>query len=173
MSAWAPSVAPSTKFGAHRPLSSRACVRVPPVQLGAMSIGDKWDKFGLGSMDKEGSCSTRSMKQAETLSTPRTTSECLSPWLRAQRSSFTGPASVRASPPRSYLESGWSSAPRADRALRQQLLGRKSFRQQRDLRQDDLGMNDSGNGACADLRSVFWPVSAIKYPHLLMQACST
>jgi aryl-alcohol dehydrogenase-like predicted oxidoreductase len=30
-------------------------VRVSPIQLGAMSIGDKWNDLGMGSMDKENS----------------------------------------------------------------------------------------------------------------------
>ena len=30
-------------------------MRVSPIQLGAMSIGDKWHEFGMGSMDKESS----------------------------------------------------------------------------------------------------------------------
>ena len=30
-------------------------MRVSPIQLGAMSIGDKWEEFGMGSMDKESS----------------------------------------------------------------------------------------------------------------------
>jgi aryl-alcohol dehydrogenase-like predicted oxidoreductase len=28
---------------------------VSPLQLGAMSIGDKWHEYGMGSMDKESS----------------------------------------------------------------------------------------------------------------------
>ncbi|KAK0440462.1 NADP-dependent oxidoreductase domain-containing protein [Desarmillaria tabescens] len=47
--------APSTKLGYYRLLSPLAGVRVSPIQLGAMSIGDKWDKLGFGSMDKESS----------------------------------------------------------------------------------------------------------------------
>jgi hypothetical protein len=30
-------------------------VRVSPLQLGAMSIGDQWQNYGMGSMDKENS----------------------------------------------------------------------------------------------------------------------
>ncbi|EKM55567.1 uncharacterized protein PHACADRAFT_95833 [Phanerochaete carnosa HHB-10118-sp] len=44
---------PSTKLGRHRQLSPRAGVHVSPIQLGAMSIGDKWTQFGMESMDKE------------------------------------------------------------------------------------------------------------------------
>ncbi|KAK0209894.1 NADP-dependent oxidoreductase domain-containing protein [Armillaria fumosa] len=47
--------APPTKLGYYRLLSPLAGVRVSPIQLGAMSIGDKWDKLGFGSMDKESS----------------------------------------------------------------------------------------------------------------------
>jgi hypothetical protein len=46
---------PPTKLGRYRTLSPLAGVHVSPLQLGAMSIGDKWHKFGMGSMDKESS----------------------------------------------------------------------------------------------------------------------
>jgi aryl-alcohol dehydrogenase-like predicted oxidoreductase len=39
----------------YRLLSSRAGVHVSPIQLGAMSIGDKWADQGMGSMNKESS----------------------------------------------------------------------------------------------------------------------
>ncbi|EKM59660.1 uncharacterized protein PHACADRAFT_250298 [Phanerochaete carnosa HHB-10118-sp] len=55
MSVWAPPALPPTKLGIHRPLASRAGVHVSPIQLGAMSIGDKWQAFGMGSMDKDSS----------------------------------------------------------------------------------------------------------------------
>ena len=55
MSLLAPPPEPATKLGRHRQLSSRAGVHVSPIQLGAMSIGDKWAQFGMGSMDKESS----------------------------------------------------------------------------------------------------------------------
>ena len=55
MSAWAPPPEPSTKLGRHRPLAARAGVHVSPIQLGAMSIGDKWNDFGMGAMTKESS----------------------------------------------------------------------------------------------------------------------
>jgi len=45
---------PPTKLGRYRTLSPKAGVRVSPLQLGAMSIGDKWSDF-MGSMDKEAS----------------------------------------------------------------------------------------------------------------------
>jgi aryl-alcohol dehydrogenase-like predicted oxidoreductase len=45
---------PPTELGRLRVLSSSAAVRVSPLQLGAMSIGDAWSSF-LGSMDKEAS----------------------------------------------------------------------------------------------------------------------
>jgi hypothetical protein len=35
--------------------SPLAGVRVSPLRLGAMSIGDKWHKLGMGSMDKQSS----------------------------------------------------------------------------------------------------------------------
>ncbi|KAH8995148.1 Aldo/keto reductase [Lactarius hatsudake] len=46
---------PPTKLGRYRTLSPLAGVRVSPLQLGAMSIGDKWHDFGMGSMNKEDS----------------------------------------------------------------------------------------------------------------------
>ncbi|ORY68859.1 putative aryl-alcohol dehydrogenase [Pseudomassariella vexata] len=46
--------APATELGRYRILSSTAGVRVSPLQLGAMSIGQAWVKE-LGSMDKEAS----------------------------------------------------------------------------------------------------------------------
>ncbi|KAF8510419.1 Aldo/keto reductase [Hysterangium stoloniferum] len=45
---------PPTKLGRYRILSPNAGVRVSPLQLGAMSIGDKWGS-GLGEMNKESS----------------------------------------------------------------------------------------------------------------------
>ena len=46
---------PKTRLGWHRQLAPLAGIHVSPLCLGAMSIGDKWDKFGFGAMDKEGS----------------------------------------------------------------------------------------------------------------------
>ncbi|KAH8993019.1 Aldo/keto reductase [Lactarius akahatsu] len=46
---------PPTKLGRYRLLSPLAGVRVSPFQLGAMSIGNKWHEFGIGSMDKTNS----------------------------------------------------------------------------------------------------------------------
>ena len=51
----APPPLPPTKLGRYRTLSPLAGVRVSPLQLGAMSIGDKWQELGMGSMDKESS----------------------------------------------------------------------------------------------------------------------
>jgi len=47
-------VAPSA-LGRYRALSKLAGVHVSPIALGAMSIGDKWDTIGFGSMNKESS----------------------------------------------------------------------------------------------------------------------
>ena len=55
ISPFAPVPLPATALGRYRMLSSRAGVRVSPLCLGAMSIGDKWSSFGMGFMDKEGS----------------------------------------------------------------------------------------------------------------------
>ncbi|GLB45499.1 putative aryl-alcohol dehydrogenase [Lyophyllum shimeji] len=51
---FAPAPPPPTKLGVYRRLSTTAGVHVSPLQLGAMSIGDKWSSF-IGSMDKEAS----------------------------------------------------------------------------------------------------------------------
>ena len=52
---WAPPPPPLTKLGRHRQLAPKAGLHVSPIQLGAMSIGDKWHPYGMGAMDKEGS----------------------------------------------------------------------------------------------------------------------
>lgn len=52
---WPPPPPPPTKLGVYRTLSPLAGVRVSPLQLGAMSIGDQWHNYGMGSMDKESS----------------------------------------------------------------------------------------------------------------------
>ena len=44
-----------TPLGRYRVLSPLTGLRVSPLQLGAMSIGDKWHEIGMGSMDKEAS----------------------------------------------------------------------------------------------------------------------
>lgn len=49
-----PAPAPKTELGRYRILSSTAGVRVSPLQLGAMSIGDAWSGM-MGSMSKENS----------------------------------------------------------------------------------------------------------------------
>ena len=49
-----PAPAPKTELGRYRVLSSTAGVRVSPLQLGAMSIGEAWSSF-MGSMNKENS----------------------------------------------------------------------------------------------------------------------
>ena len=46
---------PLSQLARYRTLSPLAGVRVSPIQLGAMSIGDKWHEHGMGSMDKESS----------------------------------------------------------------------------------------------------------------------
>ena len=55
MSHWLSVAPPASKLARYRTLSPQAGVRVSPIQLGAMSIGDKWHEIGLGSMDKESS----------------------------------------------------------------------------------------------------------------------
>ncbi|KAI0264247.1 NADP-dependent oxidoreductase domain-containing protein [Gloeopeniophorella convolvens] len=46
---------PVSKLARYRTLSPLAGVRVSPLCLGAMNIGDKWHDYGMGSMDKESS----------------------------------------------------------------------------------------------------------------------
>lgn len=53
--AFPPAPQPTTGLSRYRVLSSAAGVHVSPIQLGAMSIGDKWESLGMGSMDKESS----------------------------------------------------------------------------------------------------------------------
>lgn len=55
MSLWKAPPPPKTGLGLYRILSPRAGVRVSPLVLGAMSIGDKWGDIGMGQMDKESS----------------------------------------------------------------------------------------------------------------------
>jgi aryl-alcohol dehydrogenase-like predicted oxidoreductase len=55
MSIFQPPPPPPTKLGHYRILSPLAGIHVSPLQLGAMSIGDKWVDFGMGAMDKESS----------------------------------------------------------------------------------------------------------------------
>ena len=50
-----PLPSPTTKLGQYRKLSTLAGVHVSPICLGAMSIGDKWEAYGMGSMNKESS----------------------------------------------------------------------------------------------------------------------
>ena len=53
MSLWASAPEPESPLARYRILSPLAGVRVSPLQLGAMSIGDKWES--MGSMDKASS----------------------------------------------------------------------------------------------------------------------
>ncbi|KAH9907109.1 Aldo/keto reductase [Epithele typhae] len=55
MAAFAQPPPPATNLGRHRPLAPSCGLHVSPLQLGAMSIGDKWAEFGMGAMDKESS----------------------------------------------------------------------------------------------------------------------
>lgn len=55
MSIFQPAPAPKTGLGKYRVLSPNAGVHVPPIALGAMSIGDKWSDIGMGTMDKASS----------------------------------------------------------------------------------------------------------------------
>lgn len=51
---FAPAPDPSTALGRRRVLSPTCGLRVSPLALGAMSIGDAWKDF-MGSMDKKAS----------------------------------------------------------------------------------------------------------------------
>jgi aryl-alcohol dehydrogenase-like predicted oxidoreductase len=55
MSFFSPPPNPATKLGHYRALAPLAGVHVSPIQLGAMSIGDKWEALGMGSMNKDSS----------------------------------------------------------------------------------------------------------------------
>lgn len=52
---WGPPPSPISKLARYRTLSPLAGVRVSPIQLGTMGLGDKWHGVGMGSMDKESS----------------------------------------------------------------------------------------------------------------------
>ena len=47
-SSMAPVAKPPSRLARHRALSPYASIHVSPFQLGAMSIGDKWEQFGIG-----------------------------------------------------------------------------------------------------------------------------
>ncbi|TCD60871.1 hypothetical protein EIP91_009377 [Steccherinum ochraceum] len=53
--AFAPPPPPKTNLGRYRQFSPRAGVHLSPIGLGAMSIGDQWEKIGFGAMNKESS----------------------------------------------------------------------------------------------------------------------
>ncbi|KAJ7071805.1 Aldo/keto reductase [Mycena belliarum] len=55
MSLSVPPPPPPTKLGYYRTLCPLAGIHVSPLQLGALSIGDKWGAMGLGEMDKDSS----------------------------------------------------------------------------------------------------------------------
>ncbi|KAJ5756904.1 aryl-alcohol dehydrogenase aad14 [Penicillium nucicola] len=51
---WAPAPEPDTELGRYRVLSSTAGIRVSPLQIGTMSIGNAWEE-SMGSMTKKDS----------------------------------------------------------------------------------------------------------------------
>jgi len=55
MALFTPCPPPESPLARYRVLSPRAGVHVSPIQLGAMSIGDKWADVGMGAMDKASS----------------------------------------------------------------------------------------------------------------------
>ncbi|KAI0264246.1 NADP-dependent oxidoreductase domain-containing protein [Gloeopeniophorella convolvens] len=54
-SLWVIPPPPVSKLARYRTLSPLAGLRVSPLCLGAMSIGDKWHDYGMGSMNKDSS----------------------------------------------------------------------------------------------------------------------
>lgn len=54
-SLWGPPAPPKSSLARYRKLSPLAGVRVSPLCLGAMNIGDKWHEYGMGAMDKKSS----------------------------------------------------------------------------------------------------------------------
>ncbi|KAI0709650.1 aryl-alcohol dehydrogenase [Cerioporus squamosus] len=52
---WGPAPPPKTPLARYRQLSPLAGVHVSPLCLGGLSIGDKWEAYGMGSMDKASS----------------------------------------------------------------------------------------------------------------------
>ena len=50
-----PAPPPPTKLGLYPQLAPLAGVHVSPLCLGTMSFGDKWEKLGMGAMNKEAS----------------------------------------------------------------------------------------------------------------------
>ena len=52
---WPPLDPPATPLARYRALAPLAGVHVSPIQLGGMSIGDKWEAIGMGAMNKESS----------------------------------------------------------------------------------------------------------------------
>ncbi|KAF8998537.1 NADP-dependent oxidoreductase domain-containing protein [Cyathus striatus] len=55
MALFAPPPPPVSALARYRLLAPKAGVHVSPIQLGAMSIGDRWAELGMGHMDKESS----------------------------------------------------------------------------------------------------------------------
>lgn len=54
-SIFAPVAKPTSRLARYRALSPSASVHVAPLQLGGVSIGDKWEKHNLGKTNKESS----------------------------------------------------------------------------------------------------------------------
>ncbi|KAG9315942.1 aryl-alcohol dehydrogenase [NADP(+)] [Chiua virens] len=52
---FAPVPKPASRLARYRALSPHASIHVSPLQLGAMSIGDKWEDIGMGGMNKDSS----------------------------------------------------------------------------------------------------------------------
>ncbi|KAJ7588244.1 YFL056Cp-like protein [Mycena floridula] len=53
MSLWSIPPPPESRLRRYRVLSPLAGIRVSPVQLGAMTVSDKWAEQGMSSMNKE------------------------------------------------------------------------------------------------------------------------
>ncbi|OAX40954.1 Aldo/keto reductase [Rhizopogon vinicolor AM-OR11-026] len=55
MNLYPPAPDPPNKLGVYRTLAPTAGVHVSPLALGAMSIGDRWNEYGMGAMDEASS----------------------------------------------------------------------------------------------------------------------
>ena len=98
-----PAPQPPTELGRYRILSSTAGVRVSPLQLGAMSIGEAWKDF-MGSMDKEQSFKLLDAYYEACIRSRMT--DNIANIYRLVGTSSTQPTTTRTRNPRSGLENG-------------------------------------------------------------------
>ena len=105
-SLFAPAPAPPTELGRVRILSSHAGVRVSPLQLGAMSIGEAW-KDMMGSMDKEQSFKLLDAFYEAGMCSPPTTSILFADTRLQEEISSTLPITTRMRSLKNGLANGW------------------------------------------------------------------